>query len=359
LKQIKDQYNAYIWTITGKQGFYVQLAASDVFLMTYPSIALDRNFLLSKWFLPGGTVVDLGAGCGTDTISFTEKMQPAVIWAVEDSMNPTRNLRLKNNVENWLKVYDLNPDLIQIYLKGAVEFFKTWGNKTIQLLYIDPPWVFNDSKKEATPQQMIDFLWEMAFKPMKEYGVKVSIICIKLRYEWDTVSKILDMANRGIEDQNYHFRKIMQFECKPMKQTFYFNIIKNNQPDDVFLHPDAYFNYIYKGIELPHGYKVLHENPKLYDFEEYKKNFETEVTRKALNLKAKQKGYTTYEEFQTCDKRGRCDDPEFEANRHHTSVVNADVDPQPRDWREHARDREDDDGFETVTRKGKGKSKRS
>lgn len=343
MKQIQDQYNAYLWTLTQNKEFHIKIAEPDVFIMTPLSFAISRNYLLSKWFPCNGTIVDIGAGSGTDTLSMVFHLAPSKVYAVEDDSNIMRNMRLKDNVKNFAKTYNINPDKFEIFTEGAEHFFRSMRGSTIHLVYVDPPWVMKGQTHEATPEDIVRFVYDTTLKPMLEYDVNASIICIKLRYEWEKVSHMLDMINAKISDPSKHFRNIMQFQCVPFKRTIYFNVIKNNTADVSILKPDMIYDAVYNHKELPEGFKINHEKP-VWDFEAYKAEHMERVNSKRKDLIAKRKGYSTsqeLEEVQIFNEKRLYEDEDWRVNTKKQESTYA----EPKN----------DDGWHTVAPKGKRK----
>jgi len=343
MKQIEDQYNGYLWTLTQNRNFSIQISELDVPMMTPLSFAISRNYLLSKWFPFNGVVVDIGAGSGTDTFSMVFHLAPSKVYAVEDGSNITRNMRLKKNIHNFVSAYGIDPEKFEIYTGGAVDFFKEMAGSTIHLVYVDPPWVINGKDQEADPEDIVKFVYDTALKPLLDNDIKASIICVKLRYEWEKVSHMLDMINSKIPEPSRHFRNIMQFECAPFKQTIYFNVIKNNTADVSVLKPDMIFEAVYNHKELPEGYKINHEKP-VWDYEAYKAEHMERVKSKREDLIAKRKGVKTakeLEEVQIFNDKRVYEDEDWRLNTKKQGLGYA----EPKD----------EEGWQTVHSKGKRK----
>lgn len=292
MTQIIRQYEAYMWLALHCK-MKVKLAAKDVPLLTVPSIGLERNKIIGKWMPTDCIVVDMGAGSGTDTISFFNHMFPKKVYAIEDSSDVARNIRLRENVTSFLDAFHLSHDLVQIRFDGYQQFLRGGEVEKIDLLYIDPPWVLGKSQKEATPAEIVHFVHDSIIKPMKESGVDVRMICLKLRYPWEQCSEILTRINEGIERDQERYRRIDQLNATPFNQQFSFHFMIRNVP---FVHEfvaDPVFNYVYKGIELPVGYQkeMAAELEPVYDKNYYMKKAGEVQTRLAKQLpKGKSKG---------------------------------------------------------------------
>lgn len=310
MTQIINQYREYIYHILKKKILF-NFAAKDVPLMTPPGVALNRNRMLGKWMPTNCIVVDMGAGSGTDTLSFFNHMKPKTVYAIEDASDMMRNRRLKENMRKFTDAMEFDPEIIQFRFDGYEAFMNSGEVKDIDLLYVDPPWLLHGSDKEATPQEIVDFVNTSVLQPMKRSNTQVHIMCIKLRYPWDQCSSLLVHLNEGITETMQQYSRIMEFDATPFKRQISFHFFKRNDP---IIHehiPDAYENAIYKGIPVPEDVPFEPWNNIKYD---KARTGETKQREVVVRRKGQAPARKIVKETQILDPNGQLVDLEFWEN---------------------------------------------
>jgi len=307
MTKIINQYKEYIWLTLGVK-LQFNFAAKDVPLMTPPAIALDRNRIIGKWMRDNCIIVDMGAGSGTDTLSFFNHIKPKTVYAVEDSSDTLRNMRLQRNVNMFLDAFKFPREIVQYRFDGYENFMMSKEVNNIDLLYVDPPWLLNGSKIEASPDEIVNFVSDTVFKPMKRNEVGVTMFCIKLRFPWGQCSKILDMLNEGIHDENERYRRIMEFDATPFNRQISFHFFIKNTPVEHEHVNDAAENFAYKNIPLPDDYHLPVWHDKLHEKHSKPQKERREVTIRKGNGKSETK---SVEEQVIFDEKSKLVDDEF------------------------------------------------
>jgi len=255
--RVMNARNNYYWATelrVDKIDFWI--SKDDIAYSTLSDTALYRNTYLSSFFVKPPVVVDAYAGVGMDTISFlhnlmfTEQMAVKKVYSVENEDDDARNERLIHNVHEYIRAREKEgPDVvvlpedaglhsqIEFYLNGTEEFFKNCRHfkkdpvDDIDLLYIDPPWTLPGKENkgiegEATPQELLQFLFETIFQHLIDAKVKVRVACIKTRFEWDKCAPFINMLNRYIQDPSKRYAHVTTLWNKPFKGVYYFHVIK-------------------------------------------------------------------------------------------------------------------------------------
>lgn len=250
LKQINDQNNDYWSDLLGKR-INFQIGEIDVAYTTLSDTGLIRNQYLSSLFLNPPVVVDAYAGCGMDSISFLYDLywkdgsSIKRLYIVENGgqEEEERNNRLIRNVQKFIDARDLHTDgLVDFCLWGTENFFRECKNfkrnpvSAIDLLYLDPPWTVPDRKNsgengEATPQELMDYIYDTILNPLIEQGIHVRVVCIKTRFDWDRVSNIIELLRKRIRNPVKQFVHRSTIKCQPFRGVYYFHTISTMEPE--------------------------------------------------------------------------------------------------------------------------------
>lgn len=288
-------YNDMYWSaILGKQ-VHFQITKVDLSYMTTNDVALYRNCLLTKFFMDPPVVVDAYAGIGMDTISFMYNLYQKgdqnvkKIYAVENNDEKGRIERLAHNVHQYFdamnpRIGDSEPveeyrdpkftfessdfinlrkktpsDTVEYHVTGTELFFKIFqkdytkkpGDYDIDLLYIDPPWTLpapyknSGAKGEATPGELIQFLYDTVFEHLIEKQIHVRVVCIKTRFDWNNCEPFLDILRSHISEPEEMYHHEISIENKPFKNTFYFHVIKTRKALNVKYKRSKLFKKVY------------------------------------------------------------------------------------------------------------------
>ena len=261
--------NNLYWSKELRTPVNFQLAASDIFYNTLSDTALFRNTFLSKFFVDSPVVVDAYAGVGMDTISFLHnlgynKLVPIKrLFCIENNDDRARNERLIHNVQEYIRArgqhtahrrimtsgQTYQPDseiglekVVDFYLNGTELFFKNckkfklYPVNEIDLLYVDPPWTLPDrpnsgTNGEATSSELLQFMYDTIFEHLIDSNVRVRLICIKTRFNWNECSPFIAMVNARIPDENLQFVHVTTLSNNPFKGVYYFHVIKTMEAE--------------------------------------------------------------------------------------------------------------------------------
>jgi hypothetical protein len=242
LAKINEKNNLYWSSILGTTVQF-DIGRVDVAYTTLSDTGLERNRYLQSLFLKPPVVVDAYAGCGMDSISFLFNLywqngkNIKKLYVVENLGTEERNYRLKSNLMKFVQIRDpALADRIDFCLWGTEQFFKNCMNfkvdpvDSIDLLYLDPPWTVpgrqNSGKKgEATPQELLQFLYDTIFEHLIKANINVRVACIKTRFEWDEISNITDLLRQKIKDPKKHYIHRCTIQCRPFNGLYYFHTI--------------------------------------------------------------------------------------------------------------------------------------
>lgn len=294
IQQMIDQNNRF-WSevISNHTGRRVQVffhvEREDFECMTLGDCALYRNCFLATCFYDPPEVVDAYAGIGMDSISFLEHLYfPNLFGAnvvgapgnighlhcIERDVDGTGvSERLTYNLKEYIqKKGDPSiSSLVKIHRHGtetfAANFVRNCNSRgrlpIIDLLYLDPPWKLPDPYPntgphgEATPAELLNFLMRTLFHPILEQGITVNVICVKTRFDWDSVKPFMYLINQKLE---HKFQHVLTTKNKPFGGVFYFHVIR--RVDEVFTtwKPSPFFNKIYHehSAHLPFGHPEQH-----------------------------------------------------------------------------------------------------
>lgn len=260
VQKMEDQLSNYWSELLGKE-IHFSTQEVDYFFMTLPDTALFRNVFLSSFFFEPPVVVDAYAGVGMDSISFLynlfwdRSINIKRLYTVENDDDPERNQRLIDNVQRWVELK--NPklgDKVEFYLNGTENFFKKCSTfslhaiKTIHLLYLDPPWRVPDGPNtgidgEATPSELLGFLFRTIFQHLIDYNIRVKVICIKTRFSWEEVEGFMHLLQMGYHKETFtHCATVKQ---QPFKGTYYFHMIRTMDPEFGEWRPSKVFEHAY------------------------------------------------------------------------------------------------------------------
>lgn len=259
-KPILDNLNEY-WRLILGVPVNFKMTKEDLATVTASDTALFRNTFLSGFFVEPPVVVDAYSGIGMDAISFLENLyfRPEIgvkfLYAVENSDDHARNLRLLHNVHEYIRVKEGIPNnamipvtgdslggRVEFYPNGTEEFFQNCKKfkanpvNSIDLLYIDPPWILDGRPNsgpngEATPIELLEFLYETIFKHLIQHEVHVRMVCIKTRFTWEQCKPFLDILRSHMKYKTDEFTHTATIKNQPFKNVYYFHVIKTNEAD--------------------------------------------------------------------------------------------------------------------------------
>jgi hypothetical protein len=210
--------------------------------MTDPAMA--RNMFLRKFFVQPPIIFECFSGVGADTITFLYDLNPKVIYTVQHAMQKASYeevrayVSLQGNIQNFIAaVPDIRDDVVQ-YSPDSVQSFiaKQSDFPSIDLLYLDPPWRL-DGVNECTAEQMVAFLDETVFSPLKQKNIVPRVICIKTRFGRADIEKI--------HDSFPVYRLDTCLKCQPTNKIFYFHIFALKDVVDAVYQRSDVFNVIY------------------------------------------------------------------------------------------------------------------
>lgn len=250
LIKINQENNDY-WSYLLNKEIDFEIGEIDVAYVTASDTGLIRNQYLSSLFLNPPVVVDAYAGVGMDSISFLYNLYwkdghtIKRLYVVENGgeEEKERNDRLISNVQKFVAARDMQTEgLVEFCLWGTENFFKECKNfkknpvNFIDLLYLDPPWTVpgrkNSGKKgEATPQELMDYVYDTILKVLIDQKIHVRVVCIKTRFEWREVSNIIELLREKIKDPKKQFLHHSTIKCKPFENVYYFHSICTMEPE--------------------------------------------------------------------------------------------------------------------------------
>ena len=262
LQKMKNWLNVY-WSTLLDTEIHFKVAEQDWAYMTLPDTALFRNTFLSSFFFEPPVIVDAYAGVGMDSISFLYNLYWGsnegikMLYTVENYDDEARNQRLADNVQLFINKRDPSlQDKWRYHVEGTELFFKNCKTMKahpishIDLLYIDPPWEVpggkNDGENgEATPTELLGFLYDTIFKHLIENEVHVRVVCIKTRFEWEKVAPFMDILKMHIHKKTERFTHCATVKNQPFKGVYYFHVIRTVEPEYGEWKPSKIFDYVY------------------------------------------------------------------------------------------------------------------
>lgn len=243
MQRIRDRTDLY-WSVILDQPVHFEQSEVDVAYTTASDVALFRNGYMSSFFFNPPVVVDAYAGIGFDTISFLYNLyfkngdNVKRIYSVENDDDTDRNSRLIHNVTEFVRLKDEQlAHRIEFFLNGTEKFFQQCKYfavepvDSIDLLYVDPPWTLpfrpnSGENGEATPQELLEFMYDTIFRHLIENRIRVKVVCIKTRFDWKHCEPIMDILRAHIKEPTEQFTHTTTVESTPFNHTFYFHIIK-------------------------------------------------------------------------------------------------------------------------------------
>lgn len=262
IKKMTEWLDSY-WSTVLNTEIHFKVSRQDYEYMTLPDTALFRNTFLSSFFFEPPVIVDAYAGVGMDSISFLYNLYWGTnegikrLYTVENYDDEARNQRLADNVQMFINKRDPSlQDKWRYHVEGTEMFFKnckTMKNypiSHIDLLYIDPPWKVPGGKNdgdngEATPTELLGFLYDTIFKHLIENKVHVRVVCIKTRFEWEKVAPFLDILKMHIRKETERFTHCATVRNKPFNGVYYFHVIRTVEPEYGDWKPSKIFDYVY------------------------------------------------------------------------------------------------------------------
>jgi hypothetical protein len=275
LRVMLERNNMYWATQLKVDRIDFRISKEDFAYTTLSDTALYRNTYLSSFFVNPPVVVDCYAGVGMDTISFmhnlmfTDELSIKKIYAVENNDDDDRNGRLIHNVQEYIRARDkVQPGAlvpaggdglqsqIEFYLNGTELFFQNCRHfkknaiEEIDLLYIDPPWTLPGKENkglsgEATPMELLRFLFDTVFKHLIDSKIKVKVVCIKTRFKWEQCAPFIEMLSNYIQDERKRFAHVTTLSNKPFKNVYYFHVIKTVEAEYGEWHQSGLFKKTY------------------------------------------------------------------------------------------------------------------
>lgn len=256
IQKMVDQFNKY-WTDNTLENIKFSFSMDHFKFLTLSEVALGRNEVLRKYFVSRPVILEPFAGCGADTITFLYNLHPEVILA-SDMAKKFEVDYIKKNVANFKAAFAHTREVpVVLYNEKASELLarvkKEPGEnhvvvRHIDLLYLDPPWVLPGKTEEASPQELLDFLMDEVFQPMRANGFVPKVIVIKTRFGWKEMDKLMDMV-RGFTQRD-------TLSMAPLRRTVHFHILTSNELTISNWKPSPEFMHVYRdGPEpaLPRG----------------------------------------------------------------------------------------------------------
>jgi hypothetical protein len=129
----------------------------------------------------------------------------------------------------------------------------------IDILYLDPPWtlpvetnaVTPLEQKEATAEELVQWLDTQVFAPMFQRGFDPRLIVMKTRFGYEAMQKI--------QYRFGNYSHIETIKARPFRNDFYFHVLVNNSiyAESEWI-PGDRFNKIYKNIvsKYPHPHST-------------------------------------------------------------------------------------------------------
>lgn len=214
-------FNAFWYAITGKQIHFSFNSSQQRFVSpTYHCMQMVRTAigLLQPMVSKAGPfVVDACAGSGADLLVMRLMMGIRKAHAVEhddfEGVGTFNTLKKNNlgfdkaffaeNMEEEQAKYQLFNMKFEDYVRNILS--KPSEEKTIDFLFIDPPFTLKSSKEmkkeemlEAGLREMVDFLMTNIFNLLNEHSIKVKLACVKTRYPPETVRSYIEEIAKGV-----------------------------------------------------------------------------------------------------------------------------------------------------------------
>ena len=250
------QFNKY-WTDNTLKKIEFSFGWEHFRFITLSELALGRNMVLRRYFVSRPVVLEPFAGCGADTITFLYNLQPKMILA-SDMAQKFQVDYIKKNIAKFKSAFPHTSEIpVVLYNERASELLARIKREPgenhvvvphIDLLYLDPPWVIPGMKEEATPKELLDFLMEEVFQPMRANGFVPKVIVIKTRFGWKEMDKLMDMV-KGFTQRD-------TLSMAPLRRTVHFHILTSNELTISNWTPSPEFVHVYRdGPEpvLPKG----------------------------------------------------------------------------------------------------------
>jgi hypothetical protein len=272
-----QQFNRYWYEITGREINFTFGVQHHKFL-TFSEQALGRNQTISKYFLSRPVILEPFAGCGSDTISFLYNLQPEVVIA-SDMTKKFEFDYIKENLHKFRAAY---PEVAHIpvllynerssVLLSRIKQEPGEGHiviRHIDLLYLDPPWTLPGMDREATPDELLDFMMDEVFIPMRVNKFVPKMIVIKTRFG------MMDMDKLMTKIHGFELREVIIMH--PLSQDIHFHIITSTEVTITRqVEGETYKNVFRNGPEstLPPGDPQRMLEYSKYDFESAEKRIE-------------------------------------------------------------------------------------
>jgi hypothetical protein len=250
------QFNKY-WTDNTLKNIKFSFSRDHFQFLTLSEVALGRNEVLTKYFVSRPVILEPFAGCGADTVTFMYNLHPKMILA-SDMAKKFEVDYIKKNITNFKAAFPHTSEIpVVLYNEKASELLarikKEPGENHvvvhhIDLLYLDPPWVIPGMKQEATPKELLDFLMEEVFQPMRANGFVPKVIVIKTRFGWKEMDTLMDMV-KGFTQRD-------TLSMAPLRRTVHFHILTSNELTISNWNPSPEFLHVYRDgpePELPAG----------------------------------------------------------------------------------------------------------
>jgi hypothetical protein len=235
------QFNAY-WLEVHHMSINFHFGVEEYPFITFTEPALLRNDnLMAKMESMGipmnPVIVEPFAGCGADTITFLYSMKPRKVYVCDRDLRVSE--LLEDNVDNFQVSMDYQDNRVDYTVGEAKNIYNgvAESGDEISLLYLDPPWVLDGvtgkgSGGEADAGQLIQFLVEQVFQPMKAHKLIPKLIVVKTRFDWKELSKVMDKLPTNSEGHPQYVQTDTIF-FKPLTRTVYFHTL---QSTNVVLH---------------------------------------------------------------------------------------------------------------------------
>lgn len=233
--------------------------------------ATARNMILNEKLSSMGltnpiTIVEAFVGTASDTITFLADIHPHPARIFSCDMDDQRRALAQGNVDRFEEAFQTKyPDVphteVEIY-DGTVDnlFYKNYPNGAIDLLYVDPPWE-QDKHNEVNGPQLVDWMNEHVFDPMKQYITPQinlpKIIIIKTRFGASEM--------KTLNVQGYIFVDTLDFT--PFGREVHFHTLQSitNRTHHVW-HPSRTYIDVYRRIQ--ESYRKKYGKPKWEDYGE-------------------------------------------------------------------------------------------
>jgi hypothetical protein len=256
IQRMVKQFNKY-WYDNTVKNIKFSFSWDHFQFLTLSEVALGRNEVLTKYFVSRPVILEPFAGCGADTISFLYNLNPKMILA-SDMAKKFEVDYIKRNVANFKAVFPHTSEIpVVLYNERASELLRRVKKEPgenhvvvhhIDFLYLDPPWVLPGTKQEATPRELLDFLMEEVFEPMRANSFVPKVIVIKTRFGEKDMGELMKMVN-GFTHRD-------TLIMAPLRRTVHFHILTSNELTISNWKPSPEFVHVYRDgpePELPPG----------------------------------------------------------------------------------------------------------